>query len=402
MSFLVVGTGLNGLDENARTAIRAVDRVFGPSRASGWLTDVPYTPWPKRFTDVFAELDELNERDVTVGIVATGDPMWFGIGSTLTRRYGADAVKIVPSPSAFSLAAARMKWPLEHIACVSLHGTATNGRSVAALSQHVAPNTKIIALSAGQTTPGEIAHWLTERGFGQSTMTVLERMGTNDERIRSMQVSDFDLNGIADMNVVAIECDVASGASWHAMTGGLPNDAFTHDGQLTKADIRAMTIARLRPRAGGVMWDVGAGCGSVGIEWLRLSPNGTVHAVEPKRERADMIATNRKAFGLSGLEIIEARAPDALDSLPAPDVVFIGGGIIDPAITQTCWSALRSGGTIAANVVTLEGEARLAQLHKQHGGRLTRVSISHAEKIGPYRGWRPAMPVLMWSAEKRA
>ena len=400
--FVVVGAGLNGLAEDARAALGNVNCVFGPQRASDWITDVPFSPWPSRFTDVFGKLDELKEANARVGIVATGDPMWFGIGSTLVRRYGAQSVWVLPSPSAFSLAAARMKWPLEHAACVSLHGTSANGRGIASLAQRVAPGARILALSADHTSPERVARWLTERGFGRSVLTVLECMGTDRERIRSEQASAFDLGDMNAMNVIAIDCEAASDASWQAATAGLPDEAFTHDGQLTKADIRAMTVARLRPRPNGVLWDVGAGCGSVGIEWLRLSPNASVHAVEAKSERARMIAANVEAFGLSNFNIVEASAPDALSDLPAPNVVFIGGGVSDPSVAERCWSSLRDGGAIAANVVTLEGETRLLELYKRYGGRLARVTIANAETIGAYRGWKPSMPVTMWSAEKRA
>ena len=401
--FVVVGSRAGELDALALQALKGVGIVYGPERSRRAAGCVAFKAWPERFASVFAELDEIAASGgPPAGVIASGDPMHFGIGGTLVRRYGSDAVRVVPAPSAFSRAAARLGWPLEQVACVSLHGTSETGRGVESIRQVVCPRRRVLVLSRDGGTPREIARLLTREGFGRSTLTVLEEMDHEGERVRSAPADAFDMIDVAALNVVAIECADRLEASWQPLVGGLADEAFANDGQLTKSDIRALTVARLRPRPGGVMWDVGAGCGSVGIEWLRLSPAGSVCAIERSPARCELVRQNAASFGLSGIAVIEGEAPDALEGLSRPDVIFLGGGISDLAVFDSSWAALGGGGTLVANVVTLEGEAMVGQLHARHGGRLVRVAIAEAEAIGPYRGWRAAMPLTMWTVEKPA
>ena len=297
------------------------------------------------------------------------------------------------------MAAARLGWPLEATACVSLHGSDEGGRGVASLAQTVAPGRRILALSRDEATPAAVARWLSEQGFGRSTVTVLECLGGPGERVRRGRADALELNDVAPLNTVAIQCVADPDAAWHPLVSGLPDKAFLHDGQLTKEEVRALTVARLAPRPGGTMWDIGAGSGSVGLEWLRLSPGGTLVAIEPKVERCERIAANAERFGLP-VRVVQAAAPEGLDGLPSPDCVFIGGGLTSEGVVAAAWNALSSAGTLGANAVTLEGEAVLTQLHGAHGGRLTRLSVQRAEPVGPFRGWRPSMPVTLWSTTR--
>ena len=401
--FIVVGSKAGELDGEAASAIARADVVYGPERARAAVGDDRFHPWPDRFADVLTAFDQTHANGKPViGVVASGDPLHFGIGGTLVRRYGAAAVHVVPAPSSFARAAARLGWPQDEVGCLSLHGTAATGREVAALRQWVVPRRRLLVLSRDGDTPGQIARLLSEMGFGRSRLTVIEAMDGPGERSREAVADAFALSGIDALNVVAINCVAGPDATWHPLVGGLPDDTFANDGQLTKADVRALTVARLRPRPGGVMWDVGAGCGSVGLEWLRASSGGELVAVERSPSRCELIRTNLSHFGLGGVSVVEGAVPDALADQPTPDVVFIGGGLSDPAVFGACWRALQPGGTLGANVVTLEGEAAVAELHAAHGGRLVRLTVSEAEAIGPFRGWRSAMPVTMWTVEKRA
>ena len=388
------------LDPSANAALDGAEIVYAPARLAAGRRDPRVRPWPSPFSEGVDVVERERAAGRRVAVLATGDPMHFGIGGTLARRLGADALDVRPAPSAFSLAAARLGWPLEDLGCLSLHGTGARGRGVEALAQWVAPGRRLLALSADGGTPAAAARWLAVRGLGASTVTVLERMGMEGERVRSARADAFGLDGIDPFNAIALECVAAPGARWHPLAAGLPDEAFEHDGRITKRDVRAMTLARLRPRPGGVLWDVGAGSGAVGVEWLRLSSGGRVHAVEPREDRRAMIARNAASFGLAGIGIVAGAAPDALEGLPRPDAVFIGGGIDTPGLAEACVEALPPGGTLVANAVTLEGEARLAALHATHGGDLVRAQLAHADAIGAFRGWRAAMPVTLWSWDK--
>ena len=398
---VVLGADAGGrMGKGAREALARAETVFGPRRLlDGLETGAERVTWPSPLARGLDMLEAQQAGGRHVAVIASGDPMHFGIGAVLAARLGPAVLDVRPSPSAFSLAAARLGWALEGVACVSLHGGEAMGRGVATLAQHAAPGRRVIALTTDGDTPGEVAAWLTARGFGASRLAVLERMGAADERVRGAVAEGFALDTIDPLNTLAIECVAASDATWHPLVSGLPDDAFAHDGQLTKAEIRALTVARLMPRPGATLWDVGAGSGSVGLEWLRLSPGGRLVAIEPREDRRAMIAANLARFGLRA-DIVAGEAPAALRGLPAPDVAFVGGGVSMPDVAEAVWAALPPGGTIGANAVTLEGEARLAALHAERGGTLTRLAVQRAEKVGPWRGWRAAMPLTLWSATR--
>lgn len=349
--------------------------------------------WGAGFRETLAQILKLRGTPVTV--LATGDPMHFGIGATLRRYVAAEEMMVLPSPSAFSLAAARLGWPLQSVTQISLHG-----RPLAFLNRHVMPRARILALTSDASTVQAAAVLLAERGFGASVLHVLEHMGSHRERILRMTALEMaeTCPAMSDFNTLAIDC--AEGGPLLAPVPGLPDEAFRHDGQLTKREIRAATLAQLAPFPNALLWDVGAGCGSIAIEWMRAGMGTKAIAIEPKPERVAMIRANAETLGVPDLEIVEGHAPEALTGLKRPDVIFIGGGITGEGLFDTCWSALGVGGLLVANAVTIEGEARLAELRGQHGGELVRIQVSRAAPVGRFCGWKSLMPVTMWTVVK--
>ncbi len=349
--------------------------------------------WGAGFRETLAQILKLRGTPVTV--LATGDPMHFGIGATLRRYVAAEEMMVLPSPSAFSLAAARLGWPLQSVTQISLHG-----RPLAFLNRHVMPRARILALTSDGSTVQAAAVLLAERGFGASVLHVLEHMGSHRERILRMTALEMaeTCPAMSDFNTLAIDC--AEDGPLLAPVPGLPDDAFRHDGQLTKREIRAATLAQLAPFPNALLWDVGAGCGSIAIEWMRAGMGTKAIAIEPKPERVAMIRVNAETLGVPDLEIVEGHAPEALTGLKRPDVIFIGGGITGEGLFDTCWSALGVGGLLVANAVTIEGEARLAELRGQHGGELVRIQVSRAAPVGRFCGWKSLMPVTMWTVVK--
>jgi precorrin-6Y C5,15-methyltransferase (decarboxylating) len=286
---------------------------------------------------------------------------------------------------------------LQDVAQISLHG-----RSVHGLASHVQPGARIIALTSTGRTVTEAAEILNARFYGRSQMWVLEHMGGPGECVRVMRAEQVaaEKPAFADFNTLAIACEATPGAALLPTVPGLPDAAFEHDGQLTKREVRAVTLARLGPVPGGLLWDVGAGCGSVGIEWMRAARGARAIAIEPVETRRTMIAQNAIDLGTPGLEIVAGSAPDALANLKKPDAVFIGGGISHDGVFEAAWDALKPMGRLVANAVTVEGEARLFALQALHGGELVRLQTSRAEPVGRYLGWKPLMPVTIWSVTK--
>lgn len=349
--------------------------------------------WGAGFRETLAEILKLRGTPVTV--LATGDPMHFGIGATLRRYVAAEEMFVLPSPSAFSLAASRLGWPLQSVTQISLHG-----RPLAFLNRHVMPRARILALTSDASTVQAAAVLLAERGFGASVLHVLEHMGGTKERLLRMTALDMaeTCPVISDFNTLAIDC--AADGPLLAPVPGLPDEAFRHDGQLTKREIRAATLAQLSPFPNALLWDVGAGCGSIAIEWMRAGMGTKAVAIEPKPERVAMIRANAETLGVPDLEIVEGHAPEALTGLKRPDVIFIGGGISGEGVFEACWAALGVGGLLVANAVTIEGEARLADLRGQHGGELVRIQVARAAPVGRFCGWKSLMPVTMWTVVK--
>jgi precorrin-6B C5,15-methyltransferase / cobalt-precorrin-6B C5,C15-methyltransferase len=330
-----------------------------------------------------------------VCVLASGDPMFHGIGATLARLVGPDRLDVVPHPSSVSLACARLGWPVDGVEVVN-----ACGRPLARVRRVLAPGARILVLGEDATTPGALAALLVDTGYGASTLTVLAQLGGPGERRTRGSAHDWTHPPDDPLNVVAVACVADPGAPARGEVPGLPDDAYDHDGQLTKREVRAVTLAHLAPRPGELLWDVGAGNGSIGIEWSRAHRTCRAVAVESHDARAARIAANAAALGVPSLRVVHGRAPAALAGLPAPDVVFLGGGLTSPGVLDACWTALRPGGRLVANAVTLEAEAVLAAEYARRGGALTRVAVSRSAPVGGFTGWRPAMPVTIWSTTK--
>jgi len=388
--------GLAGLTPAARQLIDKAELMVGGERH---LSQVPNgnaerLAWQSPLKLTVEEI--LRRRGRPVVVLATGDPLWFGIGVTLARHVSPDEMWILPGVSAFALACARLGWPLAEVECLTLHG-----RPLALLNAVVLPNARLLLLSADGTTPAAVAKSLTALGYGPSRITVLEHMGGPNERRLTGTAADWTIGQTLDLNTVAVECIAGPDAVVRPRVPGLPDEAFRHDGQLTKREVRAATLSALTPTPGQRLWDVGAGCGSVAIEWLRCHRPLEAVAIERDGARCAMILENATALGVPQLQVVEGEAPGALAGLPPPDAVFIGGGLTVPGVVEQCWAALAPRGRLVANAVTLEGEARLVSLRSGIGGDLVRIAVSRAEPIGPFTGWRPLMPVTQFAATKR-
>jgi precorrin-6Y C5,15-methyltransferase (decarboxylating) len=387
--------GIAGLAPAARALIETAEVLVGGARHLGMVPDygAERVRWERPLT---AAIDAIEvRRGARVAVLASGDPMWYGIGVTLCRRFPREEMTIVPQPSAFSLAASRLGWPLADCAAITLHG-----RPIDTVRLHLAPHRRILILSEDGGTPREIAELLTELGWGPSRLTVLAHLGGSRETIIAREARDWGDRRVPDLNTIAIACSPGCGARALPRSAGLPDDVFEHDGQLTKREVRAATLAALAPLPSETLWDVGAGCGSIAIEWLRSGEGRSAIAVERDPARAALIARNAAVLGVPELHIIPGPAPAALENLPQPDAVFIGGGIGTAGLLTQAWASLPPGGRLVANVVSTEGEARLLDWHALHGGALTRIAVSRAEPVGPHHLWRPMATVTQLAAVK--
>ena len=382
--------GIEGLTPIARSLIQGAEIVFGGHRhlaLAAPLIRGTSRSWRSPFEGAIEDVLAHRGRDVCV--LASGDPFVYGVGSVLLRHIDPRETVAVPAPSTFSLAASRLGWALPETVQLSLHG-----RSLDLVRPHLHPGARVLALTSDGEGPAVLARLLADTGFGRSRLTVLEALGGARERIRSTTAAAFDLGDIDPLNAVALEVEASPGARVLARAAGLPDALFEHDGQITKREIRAMTLAALSPRRGELLWDVGAGAGSVAIEWMLADPSMRAVAVEVKSDRAGRIRRNAAAFGVPGLEVVEGAAPAAFEGLARPDAVFIGGGatvVLDAAVR-----ALRAGGRLVVNAVTVETEALLLQRRATLGGELSRIAIARLEPIGGRQGWRPALPVTQW------
>jgi precorrin-6Y C5,15-methyltransferase (decarboxylating) len=379
--------GLAGIDAGARSLIDKADALFGGARHLAMAAEAPgeKIEWLRPLDDTIP----LIERHARPVVLTTGDPLWFGVGRRLIERLGAERVRIHPHVSSFQIAAARLRWSLPDVATVTCHG-----RPIAWLSHHIAPGRRILVLTDDDAAPHRIRNWLDDQGFGIARMLVLERLGGTAERI-----GDYDATAAYDrLNIVALEC--ARTTRFLPPAAGLDDDLFIHDGKMTKAEVRAVTLARLMPQPHGMLWDVGAGSGSISFEWLRLSRYGRVHAIEPVAARVTMIERNAERFGGHGLNVHATKAPGCFDALPEADAIFIGGGLSEPGMIEAAWARLSPAGRLVANAVTLEGEAVLLRAFEALGGELSKIAVNRAEAVGPFHGWRPLMPVTQWFIRK--
>ncbi|MEU7835015.1 MULTISPECIES: precorrin-6y C5,15-methyltransferase (decarboxylating) subunit CbiE [unclassified Nonomuraea] len=391
----VVGIGADGWDglpAESRRVLEAAEVLMGASRQLGLVprSGAERVAWP---SPLLPALPELMERyaDRQVCVLASGDPMFYGIGSTLVRLLGAARVRVLPHLSSLSLACARLGWPVEQVDVVSLVG-----RPLAALNAAILPGRRVLVLGAGRDAPALVAGLLTGLGYGPSPMTVLSDLGAASESVRTGTAEKW-AGATSVLQVIAVECVAGPGAEPFARVPGLPDTAFEHDGQLTKREVRAVSLSRLAPLPGELLWDVGAGAGSIAVEWLRAHPSNAAVAVESRADRVAAIRRNADRLGVPALRVVEGRAPVALEGLPAPDAVFVGGGATAPGMLETCWAALRPGGRLVVNAVTLESESLVAGWYARLGGDLVRLSVQRAAPVGGFTGWRAAMPVTVWS-----
>lgn len=388
--------GIGGLGEEARRTVASARVLFGGKRHLALIAETPgqeRVSWPTPFAAAFELLKA--RRGTPVCVLASGDPMLFGVGAALLREFPANEMRVIPSPSSFSLAAARLGWALQDATMLSVHG-----RPIELVHPHIHPGARLLILSDGKDTPALLARLLAGRGFSSSRVTVLEHLGGPKERIFGGTAGTWAHGAGAGLNLAAVECVADAGAIRLTTLAGLPDSAFKHDGQLTKRDLRAAVLARLAPSPGELLWDVGAGCGSIGIEWMRAHPACRAIAIEADTARRALIEHNRAALGVPGLRLIAGTAPEALAGLEMPDAVFIGGGLTDDGVIERCWRDLRPGGRLVANAVTVQSEAVLAAWHKKTGGEMTRISVAHAEPLGRFDTWRTALPVGILSAVK--
>lgn len=379
--------GLAALSPQTRAVIDTASAIFGPRRFQSEIAGL--IVWKTPFDAMLAQIDA--QRGVPTVILATGDPMWFGLGATLAKRYPAAEFTVHPHPSAFQLAAARLHWPLQHLALISLHG-----RPVEAIHPHILPGNRILALTSDRNTADSVAEILVDRGYGPTMMTALENIGGADERVTSAIAENFDAAGIGDFYVLALDCAGVDGAALLPPVPGLPDEAFVSDGQLTKRDVRAATMAKLAPYPGAILWDVGAGCGSVAIEWLRAARDAKAIAFERNPERLAMIDANARALGAPSLQIVGGAAPESLAGQTAPDAIFLGGDVGNEALFDACWAALKPGGRLVANAVTLDGEQGIYARHERLGGEIVRIDVSVLDRVGDHRVLRPRMAVTQW------
>ena len=386
--------GVEGLSASARALVANADIVFGGERHLKLVAPLirgSARRWPSPFSHGIDEV--LAARGQQVCVLASGDPFHYGVGSVLAGHVPPDETIVVPALSAFSLAAARLCWALPETALVSLHG-----RELYRIRPHLHRGARILALTSDSEGPAALARLLIELGFGASRLTVLEALGGGNERARSTTAETFAMSGVAVLNIVAIEVEAGADAQVIAFSAGLDDDLFEHDGQITKREIRAITVSSLAPTRGQLLWDIGAGSGSVAIEWILTHPSLCAIAIEARPDRAERISRNAAALGVPGLHVIQGHAPEALTGLATPDAIFVGGGASETGVLDAAIAALRPGGRLVANAVTLETEAELIARHRAVGGELTRIAVSRAEAVGVKTGWRPAMPVtqLRW------
>ena len=388
--------GISGLAPAARALVETAEVLVGGSRH---LDLVPQggaerISWERPLGRTIDVIEARRGQRVTV--LATGDPLWYGIGVLLIRRFPREEMTILPQTSVFSLAAARLGWPLADCTMITLHG-----RPLDIVRLHLAPNRRLLILSEDGGTPRAVAQLLTGLGWGPSRLTVLAHLGGKREVIDLQEAQRWGDRRVADLNTIAIACLAGPGACALPLLAGLPDEVFEHDGQLTKREARAATLAALAPLPAETLWDIGAGCGSIAIEWLRAGEGRSAIAIERSPARAAMIARNAASLGVPALRVVTGSAPEALDGLPPPDAIFVGGGIGGAGLLPRAWAALRSGGgRLVANVVTAEGEARLLDWHANYGGALTRIAVTRAVPVGPHHIWRPLVTVTQLATIK--
>lgn len=388
--------GLPGLSDVAAALLGEAELVVGGKRhlmlARDAIRGKPL-PWPSPISEAFPKI--IARRGRPIAVLASGDPFFYGVGKQLAEIIPPDEILCLPQPSAFSLAAARLGWALQDTALITLHG-----RPLESIIRHLHPGARILALSWDGETPGRLSQLLTAKGLGMASLTVLEALGGPRERIRAALASEFAYADVEALNTVAVEVPRPASALVPGLASGLEDSLFESDGQLTKREIRAVTLSSLAPRPGELLWDVGLGAGSIAIEWLLRHPSMRAIGVEERPERSERAARNAATLGTPELRIVTGRAPDAFAGLPAPDAVFLGGGMCDVGVFEAAWAALKKGGRLVANAVTLRTEQRMLALHDKLGGDLVRLSVARASPLGHELAWSPARAVMHWRVTK--
>jgi len=397
LSIIGIGEdGRSGLGAAAKALIDVADLIVGGERHLALVGETRGKKM-KWLTPLEATSKEiLARRGSPVVVLVSGDPFWFGAGVTLARAIPLEEMLVVPAPSSFSLAASRLGWPLQDAVTLGLNMRGL----IPHLRRHVHHGRRILALALNNETPGEVAKLLTAAGYGPSKITVMEALGGPRERIRSATAEGFALADIDPLNIIGVDVVGGPGAMPIPYMAGLPDTYFENDGQLTKREFRAVTLSSLQPCPGELLWDVGAGSGSIGIEWLLAHPSNRALGLERDEMRAARAARNAVALGVPHFEIRHGSAPEALKGLPSPDAIFIGCGTENRNVIEVCWNALKPGGRVVVNSVTLESELALLAAYHAHGGTLTRLGVERAEPLGNRMTWRPALPIIQWVASK--
>jgi len=384
--------GLNGLPPASRAALDAAEVVAGSARHLALLPGLraERLEWPVPFADGIPML--LAQRGRRMALLASGDPFWYGAGTSVTRHLATHEWHALPAPSTFGLAAARLGWALEHVTCLGLHAV-----PLTRLRPHLCKGARLLVLLRDGAAVAELARHLVDADFGATAMSVLEALGGPHERRREAVAARFDLSDVR--HPVAVALQVAGTGLALPCSAGLPDAVFAHDGQITKQRVRALALCALAPRPGERLWDIGAGSGSVGIEWLLAHPRCEAVALEADPARAARLRGNAERLGVDRLVLVTGTAPGALAGLPAPDAVFIGGGLGDELLTHL-WHALPAGCRVVVHAVTLESEALLTAWHVRAGGSLLRFELSEAAPLGTRHGWRAAYPIVQWSVTR--
>ncbi|HHS82574.1 MAG TPA: precorrin-6y C5,15-methyltransferase (decarboxylating) subunit CbiE [Devosia sp.] len=397
----VVGVGEQGVQElpaATRRLLENAQTIFGSPRfldriAAREGQDLrPYlSPFSRNLEAIIAC------RNSPTVVLASGDPNWFGIGATLSRHVGPDEMRLHPALSSFQLAAALLHWPLEQVRCLSLHG-----RPVENLARFLAPGARILALTGSARTLGQVRDLLLAANLPETRLSILENLGGEQQVIHEMVAAD-PLPAIGDFYVLAIHCPDRLQADYLARVPGLSDHLFRHDGQLTKRQVRAATLAHLAPFPGALLWDLGAGSGSIGIEWMRAAAGARATCVEINSERCANIRHNAGALGVPALEVVCADSAQWLasrDVSTLPDAIFLGASLTDEPLFETCLKALRPGGRLVANAVTVAAQQALLARQARLGGELSSLSVASLGSIGSHRAMKPALPVLQWCLTK--
>ena len=393
----ITESGLAGLSTEALSYLKGAQLLVGGERHLEKISDntAKCFGWGEGLDAAYDKIAEHAGEHIVV--LASGDPLHYGIGAQLVERFGVEVIHFIPSPGAFSLAASRMGWSLPDVTCLTVHG-----RPLELVNLHLYPKAKLLLLSWDGTTPNLLAKLLTSKGFGDSRISVLEHMDGDDEARVNGRAHNWSYEQTANLNTIAVECSAGTGAQFWSRAPGLPEAAYEHDGKITKREVRAATLAALAPLPGETLWDVGAGSGAVGIGWMRMDTHNRSLAFENNETKCGVIERNAKNLGVPMLKIFPGNFLAMVNKIDqSPDAIFIGGGVSDKNILNACWGSLKKNGRMVANGVTVEAHRSLMNFHAEYGGDLVRISVARSGKVGSMTGLRPMMDLLQLKAIKQ-